>query len=320
MFDFFAVCAVFSRGFCALCGSVPLREDILFIIMIRAGRFQILSVINGHCRLDGGAMFGVVPKVVWQKKAPADDMNRILLAMRTLVAVDEDARKVVLVDTGAGNKWSPEEAGRFAITHDPNALADALEPLGLTEADVTDVVIAHLHFDHAGGMTLWKDEPGGEIGIRFANARHWVHEKHLEHARNPSGRDSASFFAHDFEPLDEAGLLQTVSGDDPEPPFEGMRWHLSHGHTPYQLLPWFQDDEHPLLFVGDMIPTVAHLPPAWVMGYDLYPLTTLAEKQRVLQMCAERSLRLAFPHDPEAGGVEVEMDSGRPKVSCTLNL
>ena len=288
--------------------------------MIRVGRFQILSVINGHCRLDGGAMFGVVPKALWQKKAPPDELNRILLATRTLVAIDEQARRVVLVDTGAGSKWSPEEAQRYAIMYDPDALPDALAPFGLTAADVTDVVIAHLHFDHAGGMTTWKDQPGGEFDIRFPNARHWVHAKHLEHARNPTLRDQASFIPRDYEALDERGLLRRVTGDKPEPPFEGVRWRLSHGHTPYQLLPWFEDDQHPLLFVGDMIPTAFHLPPAWVMGYDLFPLTTLEEKQRVLQLCADRGLRLAFPHDPEVGGVEVDVASGRPSISRTLDI
>jgi len=288
--------------------------------MIRVGRFQILSVVNGHARLDGGAMFGVVPKTVWQKKAAPDDANRILLALRTLVAIDEDARRVVLVDTGAGSKWAPKDAERYGMTHDSEALPRALEPFGLREADVTDVVIAHLHFDHAGGMTFWKNSPGGEIGIRFPNARHWVHAKHLEHARNPTPRDKASFLPHDFEALDEHRLLHTVTGDDPGPPFEGVRWFLSHGHTPYQLLPWFEDDERPLLFVGDMIPTVPHLSPPWVMGYDLYPLTTLEEKQRVLRMCSDRGLRLAFPHDSEVGGVEVEMVSGRPDVSSALDI
>jgi glyoxylase-like metal-dependent hydrolase (beta-lactamase superfamily II) len=288
--------------------------------MIRVGRFQVFTVLNGYVRLDGGAMFGVVPKVLWQKPAPADDLNRILLGLRTLVAVDQADRRVVLADTGAGSKWTPDAAERYAITHDPHALAKALRPLGLAETDVTDVVITHLHFDHAGGMTYWKDRPSGEIGIRFPNARHWVHAKHLEHARRPTPRDQASFFPHDVEALAEKGLLREVTGDDPAPPFEGLRWWLSHGHTPYQLLPWFEDEDRPLLFAGDLIPMMPHLPPAWVMGYDLYPLTTLQEKERVLRMCAERGLRLAFPHDPNVGGVQVELSAGRPIVSQTLDL
>ena len=288
--------------------------------MIRVGRFQVLSVINGYARLDGGAMFGVVPKVLWSKRAAPDELNRILLALRTLVAIDHEAGRVVLVDTGAGSKWAPEDAARYGITHDARALAEALKPLGLTEANVTDVVIAHLHFDHAGGMTFWKDRPRGEIGVRFPTARHWVHARHLEHARNPSPRDRTSFIPHDVEALSQNGLLHEVTGDEPTPPFDGVRWLVSNGHTPYQLLPWFEDDEHPLLFVGDMIPTAAHLPPPWVMGYDLFPLTTLEEKQRVLRMCEDRGLRLAFPHDPKVGGVEVEMASGRPTISRALDL
>ena len=160
-------------------------------------------------------MFGVVPKVLWCKRAAPDELNRILLALRTLVAIDQEAGRVVLVDTGAGSKWAPQDAARYGITHDAGALAEALKPLGLTEADVTDVVIAHLHFDHAGGMTFWKDGPGGEIGVRFPNARHWVHARHLEHARNPTLRDKTSFIPHDVEALDENGLLHGVTGDEP---------------------------------------------------------------------------------------------------------
>ncbi|MCP4589709.1 MAG: MBL fold metallo-hydrolase [bacterium] len=288
--------------------------------MISVGRFEVFSVINGHIRLDGGAMFGVVPKVLWQKKAAADGVNRILLAMRTLVAVDRERREVILVDTGAGDKWLAEDAERYAVTHDSAAIPDALEPYGLGAADVTDVIIAHLHFDHAGGMTGWKDQPGGDVEVRFPQARHWVHERHLAHARKPTPRDRASFILHDFEALDRAGLIRGVSGDRPDPPFDGIRWFVSQGHTPYQLLPWFEDDDAPLLFVGDMIPTAAHLPPAWVMGYDLYPLATLEEKQRVLHLCAEQNLRLAFPHDPDAGGIEVAMKNNRPSPGPALDL
>ncbi|MCK4659268.1 MAG: MBL fold metallo-hydrolase [Phycisphaerae bacterium] len=287
--------------------------------MIRAGRFQVYSVINGHIWLDGGAMFGVVPKVLWQKQAVPDKLNRIQLAMRTLVAIDDDARRVILVDSGAGSKWAPKDARRYGISH-CNALAELLSSLGLTDMEVTDVVITHLHFDHAGGMTFWKNEPGGEIEVRFPNARHWVHARHLEHARNPTLRDKASFMPRDYEELDKRGLLQYVTGDEPAGPFEGMRWLLSKGHTPYQLLPWFEDDERPLLFAGDMIPQIPHLSPTWGMGYDLYPVTTLEEKRRVLRMCVENHLRLAFSHDPEVGGAEVEMVAGRPVVSRVLDL
>jgi glyoxylase-like metal-dependent hydrolase (beta-lactamase superfamily II) len=288
--------------------------------MIAVGRFQLFSVINGWCRLDGGAMFGVVPKEVWASKSQPDEQNRILLATRTLVGIDGQAGRVVLADTGPGSKWPEDQAARFGVRIVPDALSQALARYGLGEGDVTDVVIPHLHFDHAGGLTEWAGEPGGETRLRFPQARHWIHEKHWQHANHPTERDRASFLKRDLEVLAKPGVLTMVSGDDPPPPFEGVRWQLSHGHTPYQLLPLFEGDPGGLLFVGDMIPTKAHLPVAWVMGYDLYPLTTLEERREVYRRCAQDGLMLAFPHDPECGGVAVDVVDGKPVVSKILDL
>ncbi|MFH2002441.1 MAG: MBL fold metallo-hydrolase [Planctomycetota bacterium] len=288
--------------------------------MIKVGRFEISSVVTGHCRLDGGAMFGVVPKVLWQKTEDVDDLNRILLAMRTLVAVDRKAGQVMLVDTGAGSKWSEEEADRYAVKNQAGALESALGKMGLTMADVTDVVITHAHFDHCGGLTEWKHEPGGETRLRFEKARHWVHEKHWEQANHPTERDRASFLARDFEMLDRSGRLEKIRGDDPPGPCDGVRWLLSHGHTPYLLLPQFEGEGHSLLFTGDMIPTSSHLRPPWVMAYDLFPLTTLEEKQRVMARCRDEGLWLAFPHDRNMGGAEIDVSGNKIKVRKPLDL
>ncbi|MHC4093785.1 MAG: MBL fold metallo-hydrolase [Planctomycetota bacterium] len=288
--------------------------------MLNIGRFQILSVINGRFGLDGGAMFGVVPKVLWERKTKADELNRIPLAMRTLVAIDAEAGRVVLVDTGAGHKWPADEAQRFAIEPYPHALAQALAPYGLAEADVTDVIVTHLHFDHNGGLTEWQDRPPGETRLRFPQARHWIHERHWQHATHPTEKDAASFLERDLQALAEPGVLTFVAGDSPPPPFEGVHWHLSHGHTPYQLLPVFEGEDGDLLFVGDMIPTANHLPVPWVMAYDLRPLVTIEEKGEVHSRCTREGLVLAFPHDPGLGGVGMEVVDGKPVVSKTLDL
>ncbi len=289
-------------------------------VMITVGRFEIVSVVTGSYRLDGGAMFGVVPKVLWAAKTPPDELNRIPLAMRTLVAVDSAAGRVVLVDTGAGRKWPPQEADRYALQTVPEVIPQALGKWGLTEAEVTDVVVGHLHFDHNGGLTEWVGRPGGTTRLRYPQARHWIHTGHWRHALNPTERDRASFLKRDTEALAAPGVLTLVNGDDPLAPFAGLRWHVSHGHTPYQLLPVFEGPEGDLMFVGDMIPTVAHLPLPWVMGYDLQPVVTLEEKRAVFRACAEQGLRLAFPHDPECGGVAVQWSDGKPAVSAVLDL
>jgi len=288
--------------------------------MLRVGDFELSSVVTGRFRLDGGAMFGVVPKVLWEKTCDVDEQNRIFLAMRTLLAINRNAGRVVLVDTGCGPKWDPQKAARFAIEPDPTAVVDALHAAGLSTESVTDVIATHLHFDHNGGLTQWVDDPGEETKLCFPNARHWVHRRHWEHAHHPTVRDRASFLPEDFSALSGARNVTLVNGEDPTPPFDGVRWVLSHGHTPYQLHPLFEDERCSLLFVGDVVPTVAHLRVPWVMAYDLYPLTTIEEKARIYRQCLDEGLLLAFPHDPAIAGVAIDGQPDRPIVARTLPL
>ncbi len=288
--------------------------------MTQIGRFSIHSVINGWLGLDGGAMFGVVPRALWSRKIKPDEANRIRLAMRTLVAIDADAGTVVLVDTGAGSKWPADEAERFCVQPNPTALADLLRRYHLSEADVTDIVVTHLHFDHNGGLSEWVDQEGGAVQLRFPQARHWIHRRHWEHAHKPNLRDQASFLERDLTVLAESDALSFVEGDEPESTIPGVRWRVSHGHTPYQLLPEFGGQEDRLLFIGDMIPTAMHLPLPWIMAYDLEPLRTLAEKQGILARCQAERLWLAFPHDPECAGVALEVVNQKPIIAQTLDL
>lgn len=288
--------------------------------MLRADPFELYSVVTGAIRLDGGAMFGVVPKVLWEKVADVDGANRILLATRTLLAVDRSNRHVVLVDTGCGTKWAPDQAERFAVQYDPEAMPKALAAVGLGVEDVTDVVISHLHFDHNGGLTYWYDEPGGPTRLSYPQARHWVHRGHWEHANRPHLRDRASFLDQDFAVLADSNLLHFVEGEGPTPPFEGVEWFVSSGHTPFQLHPVLGTGSARLLFAGDLVPTVAHLRLAWGMAYDSRPLVTVAEKQAVFRRCFKEGLLLAFPHDPKVGGVEIDGTVERPIVTRTLPL
>lgn len=277
-------------------------------------------MVTGTLRLDGGAMFGVVPKVLWASAADADDRNRILLATRTLLVVDRGSERVTLADTGCGTKWTPDKADRFAVHHNREALPKALAAIGLGVADVTDVVVTHLHFDHNGGLTEWVDEPGGDTRPCFPRARHWIHRKHWEHARRPNLKDRASFLPEDFAGLQEAGLLNQVDGENPSPTIPGIEWFVSQGHTPYHLHPVVADGDKRLIFVGDLAPTVAHLRLGWVMAYDQLPLTTIAEKQRIFADAIKQRLWLAFPHDPKISGVGLDGTVERPVVCETLEL
>ncbi len=291
--------------------------------MLKIDPFEIVSVVNGTIRLDGGAMFGVVPKVLWAGATDVDDLNRILLATRTLIAVDRAAGRVILVDTGCGTKWTSGQAERFAITCGTDAISGALGKLGLGVADVTDVVITHLHFDHNGGLTDWKDEPGGETVLRYPQATHWVHQRHWEHAHAPFVKDRASFLRHDFEALGQSGMLRFVESEGSgwlDGPIDGLGWFVSSGHTPFQLHPVFGAGEQKLLFAGDIVPTSQHLRLGWLMAYDVRPLATIDEKKVIYERCLGEGLFLAFPHDPQSGGVEVGGTVERIEVIRTLPL
>jgi glyoxylase-like metal-dependent hydrolase (beta-lactamase superfamily II) len=284
--------------------------------MIRVGRYDVFSVVNGWLRLDGGAMFGQVPKVLWEPGQDVDDMNRILMATRTLVAIDRDGGRVFLVDTGVGSKWEGDEAERYAIEDAGGSIEGALGIQGLGVADVTDVVITHAHFDHCGGLTVMGE---GGVEVRFPGSRHWVHERQWSHARQPFDKDRASYLERDLAVLDDAGVLEIVRGEEPEGPADGVSWLVANGHTPGMLLPVFEDARRPLLFAGDMMPTSAHVPPLWVMAYDLNPLVTIEEKMKVLEMC-RLGMVLAFPHDRSVGGAGVDPGAKRPRAGTPLDL
>ncbi len=285
---------------------------------IRAGRYEIRSVPSGWVRLDGGAMFGVVPKVLWEKTEDVDDQNRILMALRVLMAVDRKENRIILVDSGAGPKWSEKEASRYGIVNDAGAVPAALEEFGYGPGDVTDVILSHLHFDHAGGIADWAGEPGGETKLIYPNARHWVHRKHWEHSLSPTDRDRASFMRRDYDILVGSDRLELVDGDDPQSNIPGLSWTLSHGHTPYQLLPVFEDPESPVQFAGDMIPTSSHLPPPWVMAYDLFPLTAMEDRKRFYKRAESDGTIVAFPHDRSWGAARLDFSGKRVAIGEKL--
>ena len=288
--------------------------------MFEVEPFELHSIVTGTVWLDGGAMFGVVPKVLWEKVCEVDELNRIRLATRTLLAIDRKTPRVVLVDTGCGTKWHSKRAERYGVSYNPEAIPGTLDAAGLSADDVTDVVVTHLHFDHNGGLTEWFTDPGDRTILRYPKANHWVHEAHWLHAQRPHPKDRASFLPQDFAALEGADVLRLVEGDQPDGPFEGMTWLVSNGHTPCQLHPIFGSGADRLLFVGDIVPTVAHLRLGWVMAYDMAPVTTITEKQAIFRRCFEEGLTLAFPHDPEVGGVAIDGTVERPIVAKTLPL
>ena len=259
------------------------------------GRWRVHAIQAGGQRLDGGAMFGVVPKPLWERRIAADERNRIPMGMRCLLVEHDDG--LVLIDTGAGNKetqkfydiYGIENAGAGGRT----ALEDGVRAAGHDPAQVSLVVNTHLHFDHAGGNTF-RDE-GGALRLAFPNARYVVQAGEYAYATHPNERTAASYFPHNFQPVLEAGRLDLVGGEREILP--GVRVLPTPGHTPHHQSILITSAGESAFFAADLIPTHAHLPLPWIMGYDVEPLVTLESKRWVLARAAAEGWLVVFEHD-----------------------
>ncbi len=254
------------------------------------GGWQLHTLDTGYLWLDGGAMFGSVPKPLWSRLQPPDERNRIRLAMRALLLEGHGAR--VLVDIGAGTKWSPKLEDIFRFEHEPS-LERSLAAHGLGAGDVTHVVLTHLHFDHAGGVTA---HANGALVPRLPRARVAVQRVNLENARHPNPRERASYLPENFEPLAEAGILDMWDG--PGTPWPGVELVIAHGHTRGQQLVRVSGPEGTLYFVADLIPTASHVRIPFVMGYDVAAIETMAEKRALLERAAAERAWIVLEHDP----------------------
>lgn len=258
---------------------------------MKIGAYEIHSVETGRFALDGGAMFGVVPWVFWSKTNPPDDRNRITLAARCLLLIGNG--KVILVDTGNGTKWNDKLKDIYRLDNSQFTLETSLAQFDVSPKDVTDVILTHLHFDHCGGSTKIVD---GKIEQTFSNATYYVQKSHWDLAMNPTERDRGSFMKDDYLLLKESGQLKFVDGE--RELFPGISVVVCNGHTAAQQLPVISDDKQTLLFCCDLVPTSAHVPFPYIMGYDLRPLVTLEEKKRLLPKAEKEQWLLFLEHDP----------------------
>jgi len=274
------------------------------------GDFRLHALDAGAIRLDGGAMFGVVPKPLWERRAPADDRNRISLALRCLLIESADA--LVLVDTGAGNKESDRFLDIYGISNegDPTRLEDAIRAAGFAPDDVDYVVNTHLHFDHAGGNTRRVDERVAEPS--FPGARYLVQRAEYEFAHRDNERVRASYLPHNYDPVAEAGLFDFLEGEMDVVP--GVRVLRTPGHTPHHQSVRIESGGEVACFLADLVPTVAHLPLPWIMGYDLEPLVTLESKRSLLARAREEDWLLVFEHDPDQPWGRLDPTSARPEL------
>ena len=259
---------------------------------------QVYPVDTGNFKLDGGAMFGVVPKVIWQKTNPADSNNLINMSLRCMLI--EDGNRLILIDNGTGSKQS-EKFFSYYYPFGDHSLDSSLKKLGFHRDDITDVFLTHLHFDHCGGSIQWnQDKTGYEPA--FKNAVFWSNENHWKWATEPNPREKASFLKENIRPIEESGQLRhlPLPGEgmlqDSELGFDVL---FVDGHTVKQMIPHIMYQGKKLVFMADLLPTVGHIPLAYVMGYDVRPLITLDEKSKFLNKAADEGYYLFLEHDYE---------------------
>ncbi len=269
------------------------------------GDVELITLSDGFLALDGGSMFGTVPRVLWEKRLPPDDANRIPLSMRPLIV--RNGKQTMIIDAGCGDKMDAKSAQIYKLDrryHLDHALAEA----GLTVDDIDIVLASHLHFDHVGGFTAIGK--GGAIVPRFPKAKYVAHRAEWEDATHPHERNRASYLQEDFVPLQDAGVLTLV--DDGAEIMPGVRYRRSGGHTAHHQVVTIESGGKTAVFTADMYPTSVHAPDPWLMGYDLYPMDTLAFKRGFAREAIEREYLLFFEHDPSmAAGYLREKDGKR---------
>ena len=265
---------------------------------MKIGKYTLHIINSGYFGLDGGAMFGIIPKPLWQKTNPPDEANRIKLATRNLLLTD--GKRKILIDTGNGNKWDEKSKNIYGFDF-TNSLEGSLNNLNLTPSDITDVILTHLHFDHTGGSTKIEND---KLIPAFPNAKYYVQKENYEWAMNPSERDKGSYLKDSFEPLMKEGVLNFI--EDQEKFDDEIEFVIINGHTFAQQLIKISDSSNTILYCADLFPTTSHIPLPYVMGYDLQPLVTVEEKKKVLAKAIEESWKIFFEHDPETALASVE--------------
>lgn len=275
---------------------------------------NLYSIDTGLFKLDGGAMFGVVPKAIWNKTNPADSNNLCTLAMRCLL-VEVDNR-LILIDTGIGNKQSEKFFSHYYL-HGDATLDTSLANHGFHRNDITDVFLTHLHFDHVGGAVM---RNGEHLSPAFKNATYWSNTRHWDWAVNPNEREKASFLSENILPLQQSGQLQFIEARDGVSFLPGFDVRFVYGHTDAQMLPLINYKGKKLLYMADLLPTVGHLPMPYVMAYDMFPLTTLNEKKTFLTEALENDYILFLEHDAQNECCTLQQTEKGIRLKNTFNL
>jgi glyoxylase-like metal-dependent hydrolase (beta-lactamase superfamily II) len=277
---------------------------------MQLGELELTPLLDGFLRLDGGAMFGVVPKPLWERRAPADDRNRITLAMRPLLVRGE---RLMIIDAGLGAKMDAKSRDIYGVDQREN-LDQSLARAGVSADDIEIVLASHLHFDHAGGFTVAGDSGSEAVRPRFGRARYAISHGEWQDATHPHERNRASYLAENFVPLADAGVVDFLRGD--ETVMAGVRVRRTGGHTRFHQIVYLESKGRTAVFAADLIPTTAHVDPAWIMGYDLYPMETLEFKKAFLREAIEREYLVFFEHDPNIAAGYIRERNGKRQVEA----
>lgn len=280
------------------------------------GHFELSPVETGRFLLDGGAMFGVVPKTLWSREIPADEKNRIKMAMRSLLIKSNLTGRTYLIDTGSGDKFDDKMTAIYGLDYDHSTLAGSLEMCETAPEDVSDIIFSHLHFDHCGGTTTY--DKNGNLKEVFPNAIYHVNKRHWETAINPNAREKASFFSENLNPIKKSGRLHLVEDDHEFEP--GLTVIPVNGHTIGQQLPVIKHQDKTIVFAADLFPAAAHIPLPWIMGYDMEPKVTLAEKSEILKKAAAEKWYFFMEHDADNEVVTIKEENGKYSMDRSLTL
>jgi glyoxylase-like metal-dependent hydrolase (beta-lactamase superfamily II) len=280
---------------------------------MKIGNYVLYSIETSEFGLDGGAMFGIIPKPLWEKQAPADEMNRIGMVTRSLLLVNEERK--ILIDTGNGTKWNEKFKNIYNIDTSRYSIETSLAKYGFCADDITDVFCTHLHFDHIGGNTKFEN---GKIVPTFANAIYWVSQENWDLANHPSQKDSGSFMEIDWKVLAENGMIEIVDGH--ESFIDGIDTYLTYGHTTGLMHPIISDGNRSIFYGADIIPMAAHIPIPWVMAYDIQPLLTVQEKGKLLPKMVDENWILFFEHDPKLQACTVGQEGKHFKLKEAVTI
>jgi glyoxylase-like metal-dependent hydrolase (beta-lactamase superfamily II) len=277
-------------------------------------KMNLHTIDTGFFKLDGGAMFGVVPKTIWQKTNPADENNLCTWAMRCLLVEDEG--KLILIDTGIGNKQDERFFSHYYL-HGDATIDKSLAKLGFNRDDITDVFFTHLHFDHVGGAVA---RAGEKLAPAFKNATYWSNPQHWDWAVNPNEREKASFLKENILPIQESGQLQFIPAEDGVKFTENINVRFVYGHTDAMMLPLIKYKEKHILYMADLLPSVGHIPLPYVMAYDMFPLKTLSEKKLFLSEAVDKQYILYLEHDPINECCTLQQTEKGIRLKETFNL